>query len=297
MGIDINTARFFISAYQDSIRFGKVLTLGKQNLYVKPSELSLLKAELKRLNSDLPVDDLQPKGLADPIFQAFDSTEVLSMDKSDFEGADLLHDMNFPVSESYKEQFDLVYDGGTLEHIFNFPIAIQNIMEMVKVGGHLIIQTPTNNWSGHGFYQFSPELYFRVLSAENGYKIKRMVVFEWGPNNWYEVSDPLEVNARVYVVNNCRTSLLILAERVTADTINQTPPQQSDYAFSKWTADKKNKTNAATPTAPKRKTAIAIAKQLIPRRLLETVKTAIGKKPQEVDYFSCQPRFFKPVDK
>ena len=297
MGIDINTSRFFISAYEDGVNFGKTLTMGRQNLYATAAEVESLKSELQRIDPTKEYD-LSPKGLAEPMFQAFKNAQLLSMDKSDFEGADFLHDMNFPIPEDYKEQFDLVYDGGTLEHIFNFPIAIQNEMEMVKVGGHLVLQTPTNNWSGHGFYQFSPELYFRVLSEANGYKIKRLVAFEWGPNKWYEVSDPLDVEARVYVVNSCRTSLLILAERTAVVDINQNPPQQSDYAFSKWKAvDSAKKPAVATHSNQKSRGVAATVKSRVPRRILNAVKAALGHKAKKQDYFSRKPQFFKAVNR
>ncbi len=34
-------------------------------------------------------------------------------------------------------------DGGTLEHIFNVPVALKSYMEMVRVGGHLILVCPS----------------------------------------------------------------------------------------------------------------------------------------------------------
>src|SRR5438477_418150 len=79
------------------------------------------------------------------------------------------HDMNEPIPDKFKETYTAVLDGGSLEHVFNFPVAIKNCMEMVKVGGHYLAITPANNFFGHGFYQFSPELYFTVLSKENGF--------------------------------------------------------------------------------------------------------------------------------
>lgn len=314
MGIDINTSRFLISAYQDGVSFEKTLTMGRQNLYATSSEVESLKAELRRLDSTQEYD-LSPKGFTEPMFQAFECEKLLSMDKSDFEGADFLHDMNLPIPKDYKEQFDLVYDGGTLEHIFNFPVAIKNEMEMVRVGGHLVLQTPTNNWSGHGFYQFSPELYFRVLSEANGYRIKRMVVFEWGPNKWYEVADPMDVQSRVYVVNSCRASLLILAERIAAVDVNQTPPQQSDYEFLKWKNKLQDKQTATTTGSSisdtglnaeagsinkpreRQKISIAQVKSMIPHRIKQTIKAAIGYETKEQDYFSKRPDIFRAVDR
>jgi len=68
-----------------------------------------------------------------------------------------------------------VIDGGTLEHVFNFPVAIKNAMQMVRAGGRLSLSPPANNYFGHGFYQFSPELFYRVLSAEKRVPLERMI--------------------------------------------------------------------------------------------------------------------------
>jgi hypothetical protein len=53
--------------------------------------------------------------------------EIISIDASGYENATIIHDMNEPA-EDLAEQFDLVIDGGSLEHIFNFPVAILNVM-------------------------------------------------------------------------------------------------------------------------------------------------------------------------
>ena len=72
----------------------------------------------------------------------------------------------------------MVVDGGTLEHVFDYPTALRNAMRMVRVGGHLILNAPVNNFPGHGFYQISPELFFRVLSPQFGFRVHDAVLME-----------------------------------------------------------------------------------------------------------------------
>jgi hypothetical protein len=48
---------------------------------------------------------------------------------------------------------------------FNFPVALANAMKMAKIGGHFAARTPANNQCGHGFYQFSPGLFYRIIGA------------------------------------------------------------------------------------------------------------------------------------
>ena len=98
--------------------------------------------------------------------------------------------MNKEVPPSLKGQYSMVLDGGTLEHVFNFPVAIKNCMEMLRVGGHYIGITPTNNFMGHGFYQFSPELYCSIFTRENGFELVSVVAFEdTARAAWYSCAD------------------------------------------------------------------------------------------------------------
>ena len=124
--------------------------------------------------------------------------DLSTIDNSDYEGASIVHDLNRPVPPELWEGFDAVVEAGSLEHIFNFPVAIANLMKMVRVGGTIFLTTVANNLCGHGFYQFSPELIYRVFSPENGFDNTSVVFLEAGSpsvelvpiTRSYEVADP-----------------------------------------------------------------------------------------------------------
>lgn len=63
---------------------------------------------------------------------------VDSIDISDYENATIEQDMNQPIPEHLKLQYDTVIDRGSLEHIFNFPVSIKNCMSLIKPGGFYI---------------------------------------------------------------------------------------------------------------------------------------------------------------
>ena len=228
MGLDINAVRFLIAAHQRGVRYQDVLMLGRQDLNVYPKKMV---QELSR--HGFPCEAFRSGDsvrYAEPVFQALGATRVRSMDASSFEGAEFVHDLNLPIGPELQEKFDLVYDGGTLEHIFNFPQALKNCMEMVRVGGHLMLHTITNNWCGHGFYQFSPELFFQAFSAPNGFAVERMVAHIVGPyGRWFEVSDPEKIRQRVEVVNTLPLHIWVEARRVELKPVFATAPHQSDY--------------------------------------------------------------------
>jgi hypothetical protein len=120
--------------------------------------------------------------------------------------------------------------------VFNFPVALQNCMEMLRVGGRFITHTCANNWCGHGFYQFSPELFYNVLGADNGFEVERMIVHVVGPyGRWYEVANPQAIQSRVEVFNSFPLQMLVQARRTKIVPLFANTPQQSDYT-PRWKA-------------------------------------------------------------
>ena len=225
MGIDKDVAKFLLSAKERKVNFQKSLMLGNQKI-----ELSA--AEFKGLAQEFGVSDFAEVKSGSDFFYLLGAQEISAMDISDYENAAILHDLNQPIDEDLQEKFTFVLDGGTLEHIFNFPTALANAMKMVEVGGHLMIITGGNNFLGHGFYQFSPELFYRTFSDENGFTVNRMIAAEVG-GNWYEVADPKIIKGRVELINNMPTYLMVLAEKTVGVTPFLNTPQQSDYV-EKW---------------------------------------------------------------
>jgi SAM-dependent methyltransferase len=200
---------------------------------------------------------------AEPVLQALGAKQLESLDNSDFEGAKMVHDLNEPIPPNWREQFDVVFDGGTLEHVFNLPIALRNSMELLKVGGRLFIHTCANNLCGHGFYQFSPELFYRAFSPENGFEVERMVIHHVGPyGNWHEVADPNVIRERVELITFTPMLLLVQAKRTAIKDIFAKAPQQSDYTTLWQNAD-------SGPSAVKKPRFEQIA------RLVNAVKTGV----------------------
>lgn len=228
---------------------GSAVTLGRQNVFLHPKHRRLLRpylsdTGLRWLNSYRSGD------FADEMFHsAFGFEGVESIDISEFEGATIIHDIGSHLPEELAGRFDLAVDGGTLEHVFNFPVAIANLMRLVRVGGAIYTQNPCSGLAGHGFYQFSPELMYRVFSAENGFKIEfvrlsvsRTIIVEQTVNQpVYEVKDPAQFGARVNVQGGRPTLIMCLATKVADIEPFQNPPMQSDY-LGQWngTAPKMN---------------------------------------------------------
>jgi hypothetical protein len=236
MGIIFSNAALLAKAKQRGICFDQILTIGHQNLYVRQDQIQKLAATYG-LHCD-------PEALAkDRYANRFLETllgaqRVQSLDYSDYEQCDIVHDLNLPINLQYHQQFDAVIDGGTLEHIFNFPTAIANCMNMVKVGGSLFLFTMANNHAGHGFYQFSPELFFRIFQPENGYAIQDVILevhdFPGAElshsTTCYSVVDPAAVKSRVGLVTKSCVMMMVHAIRTESKPPFASSAIQSDYS-------------------------------------------------------------------
>ena len=122
MGLDINSVQFLIAAHKRGMPFGDVLMSGHQDLNVYPVKMrhGLTRAGLP---GELFSPDAPDTRFAEPAFKSLAARSIASHDASAFEGAKFVHNLNQPIGNEFKQRFDLVYDGGTHEHVFNFPVA------------------------------------------------------------------------------------------------------------------------------------------------------------------------------
>ena len=82
-------------------------------------------------------------------------------------------DLNTDISKQYNwtEQFDLVTNNGTGEHVFNQYTVYKNTHDLTKVGGYMIHVLPFYRWVDHGFFNTQPNLY-PCLALQNNYDLK-----------------------------------------------------------------------------------------------------------------------------
>lgn len=110
------------------------------------------------------------------LFRGLGCNDVESIDISKTENPTKLWDLNIPIPQGdikgekeypeqssteqnywYFRQYDIIYDGGTLEHVYNVPNALENVRRLLKPGG-TFVSNQLLNVAGHGFWGISPEL-------------------------------------------------------------------------------------------------------------------------------------------
>jgi SAM-dependent methyltransferase len=151
-----------------------------------------------------------------------------SIDASRHDNPTLLMDLNEPVPHDMCGRYSCVIDFGTLEHVFDAAQSFKNLIDLTSLGGHVLIATTCTNWGGHGFYEFSPEFFFRLL-GRNGFDNIRIFLAESERDSpWYEATDPDKLGRRVQFTSDQNILLLAVARR--AGAVPFTVPIQSDYA-------------------------------------------------------------------
>jgi hypothetical protein len=232
MGLEPVGIKLLLYGKKLGVDFTKTAMIGRQQLCLSREELQRLLAEMRLPATEEQLAKIVEKKhcYAEEFFRHLGAAEVESFDVSDYEKATHLVDLNQPIPEEFKERYSLVIDAGSLEHVFNFPTAMRNCMEMIREGGYYIGITPANNFFGHGFYQFSPELFYTIFTAANGFELTKMVVFEDVPKgHCYEVRSPEAVGGRVTMTSTIGVYLFVIARRTSIRPIFRQPPQQSDY--------------------------------------------------------------------
>lgn len=204
MGMSENSARWFMRQVADHQLSGACLSLAKTDIEITERKLLWLLAErgmvdARRSAPGKPIEFIAPPPYRERLDQLRSNDRLLSLkaadraaglisdvtlykmlgfdtihslDTNDYEGADLIYDLNQDdIGNILPQQYDLVTNFGTLEHVFHLPNALKNVFHATKVGGHVLHGSPTNNWVDHGFYQLSPTFYYDYYLA-NKFRIK-----------------------------------------------------------------------------------------------------------------------------
>ena len=158
-----------------------------------------------------------------------------NLDIDDGEGANVVADLNSHIPKKHVGKYDVVYNNGTLEHIFHTPNALGCVHDLLAPNGYAIHIGPANNYIDHGFYQFCPTLMIDYYTANN-WKIHLCYLVNY--------NKPLNADAR-YVpyntrdfeadhlygkMNEGRWGILFAAQKIEGATKGVVPTQ---YRYSK----------------------------------------------------------------
>jgi SAM-dependent methyltransferase len=222
MGFNTSAIRFWLATKNEIVTNPKTLVIGRQTF--RPSLFLLYAMKRRGL-----VKETNKISYVDDFLECSGINKLDFLDFSPYEGANVLHDLSQPISENLKNVYDLVIEAGTIEHVPDILIALNNLKSLVKAGGHLLIVAPGNQFFGHGCYQLSPEFFYRALSPDQGFWIEYFVIHEEGAlgGRWRVIPDAAEVGKRIDLMTRRPTYICILAKKI--ETVTTKVGNQSDY--------------------------------------------------------------------
>jgi len=225
---------------------GKIVTLGKQDVWATFEEIERL---AKEHNYPIqPVSNIELSEKAElrdqgfisdrTLFKLLGFKEIISMDASKYENADLLYDLNLDcLPPELKEAFDVVLDPGTIEHVFHVPNSLKNIFNLLQVGGRVIHISPSSNHIDHGFYMFSPTLFSDYYTA-NRFDLQPLKIIRYKPQPVYPwgiaTYSPGEFNSFSFGgLDDAMYAVCCIAGKNDHSTSNQIP-QQHNFIQNLW---------------------------------------------------------------
>jgi hypothetical protein len=251
MGIGRGTVKLLMQEALRSPFKGKVLTLGKQDVSLTVDEFEAIAAKFPfPLHPANGVDPLSQKSesraqgfISDVyLFTRLGFSECKSVDYCDYEGCDYVFDLNLPdLPAQLINSFDVVIDGGTIEHVFHLPNVLRNLFRMIPVHGRILHFSPSSNHMDHGFYMFSPTLFWDYYQA-NQFEINQFQIVRHNP--WHDI--PWKIwNYRPGCLNSVSYGGLDSGMYAIHCVVTKTPnssagviPQQKNYQDGAWKGKK-----------------------------------------------------------
>ena len=232
MGIKTSSARLlaYLKRTGESA-LQSVCMLGRQ-------ELCMTKRQIKAFckdYGDVLQGNFKQEIFCENFLKALGAKQIHSLDASDFEGADIICDLNKPIPEEYRNKFTCVIDGGTTEHVFSFDQAMENVIDFLDVGGYYIGMIPSNNWNGHGLYQISPMLYMQLFCEKNGMKLKHLYICNAFRSRTIREIQKRDITNRTELNGFSPAELYVVAQKV-KERSGTLVLQQGDYE-QKWSGN------------------------------------------------------------
>ena len=151
---------------------GDILTLGCQHCNFSYEEISdiFLKKNYQIKNHKFyknTLENLKDNAInAKTFFEMLGFSNIDELDFNNYEDANLIYDLNEIIK--VEKKYDFIFDGGTIEHIFDIKNSMTNIVNFLKIGGNVMHSFPLNGWINHGYYNFSPCM-FNEFYKQNGF--------------------------------------------------------------------------------------------------------------------------------
>jgi len=244
MAIPRMVARAILQEHRYRPVTGNGMLIGRQTMpFTLPEAVEMIKSEHVPLRFD-PAS-VEPSKLVDTttrvgkghgymndtgFFSLFCDAKFVALDVTDYEGAEIVHDMHTPIPDSLVNAFDFIWNGSCLDNMFDPGTATRNTAKMLRPGGRVVmmeIGTPHHN----GYTIYSPAFFFDYFAINRFADCKVYVCFfqpeqvHFGP--FYVFEWPF-FDASLWqfpMAKNMAVINLVIAEKGPDSTWDQIPVQ------------------------------------------------------------------------
>lgn len=255
MGMGKHLIEAVIREHRNKAITGDVLLIGRQTTYMSPDELLVsirehgvtVDADPGSIELDKTTVD-RKLGYAERLvsdaapFKLFGARSVKALDHSPYEGADVIHDLRYPVPSHLHGIADFIVDGSTLDNVFTPSIVLQNYAKLLRPGGRLLME---NAFSPHNTaYVMMPPLWYLDYFVMNKFadckiyivmfledKIRSIV-----DNVFWVDTDHLSRSRRRTdrFVSSHQMVTIVFAEKGENSTADRLPNQQDYRSAEEW---------------------------------------------------------------
>ncbi len=244
MGLLVPVAETILAEHRYKKITGNVLFIGRQTTYLDEPSLGRL---LNKYGLTVPPGfkyeyDTETRGanglrlITDRCFMRSIGVEKTDfLDVTDYEGAEIVHDLGYPVPSSMTERYDFIYNGGCFDNMFNPGVAIINLSKMLRPGGRVVCLESASSWNTP-YLMFSPAWFwdYYVTNAFTDCKIYMASYHDsddlfFGPCHWFSVNVMGHRNgASPEAIENNHLVLITVAEKG-RDSTTERQPIQDQY--------------------------------------------------------------------
>ena len=167
MGIMAPIARFILKEHIRKPIVGRAAFIGRQTIPLTEEQaIKLIRSEGIEIRNVKAKEDIDTivgigKKFIDEVsfFNLFTSLDITFIDVTDYEGAEIVHDMCEPIPVDLKGKFDFVWNGSCLDNIFNAASAQRHSCDLLAPNGRIITMEMQNSHYG-SYCAFSQGWFF-----------------------------------------------------------------------------------------------------------------------------------------
>jgi hypothetical protein len=249
MGLGANIVESVVREHSYKSIRGDVLLIGRQTVYlsreqyiemmrrhgITPSDSQLARVAIDDRTIDRRPNPYVTETITDrSIFHVLGVDNVRALDHSDYEGAEIIHDLNKPLPEKLHSIADFIVDGSTIDNVFNPALALVNLNKLLRPGGRvLLVNMLSNHFEPYTIPNANWYLDYFAMNGFSDCKVYILVFCEPAPNIFcFNLECLLDPN---FVAHNFASphemACVVFAEK-SADSTTDRYPSQGHYRSS-----------------------------------------------------------------